>query len=290
MKVLESELKDIVDAIFVNDNDIFKLLSKRAIDFSVHFNDFENLYLQLQPEAVYKFPVSSAVTSWLEIYKENFIKTLAIKHELKNYLNYLIYFLKFHFWDTQAFIDIVSNIKSKKINMIELGSGVGSLLLFAQQYFYFKKIEFSVYGTEIIQITKEIDFYNPDEKYLKPYTLLEANCKNTHPNVYTYPYHPKLEDDSAWADEFLKFPKFDMVWSARSYLFLYESEFYRQLINDRLKENGQILLDLCKDSSNPHVKAFNFNDLQKKGIHILGKKRNNIRVNLSKQQFLELFD
>lgn len=155
MNVLESELKDIVDAIFVNDEDIFKLLSKRAIDFSVHFNDFENLYLQLQPEAVYKFPVSSAVTSWLEIYKENFISTLAIKHELKNYLNYLIYFLKFHFYDTQVFIDIASNIKSKKINMIELGSGVGSLLLFAQQYFYFKKSNFQFMAPKLFKYRKK---------------------------------------------------------------------------------------------------------------------------------------
>lgn len=120
--------------------------------------------------------------------------------------------------------------------------------------------------------------------------MLETNCKNAHPNVCTYPYHPKLEDVSVWADEFLKFPEFDMILSARSYMFLYESEFYKHLINDRLKDNGQIVLDLCKDNSNPYVKTFNTTDLQKKGIYILGVKANNIRVNLSKQQFLELFD
>lgn len=290
MQTLESELKGIADAIFVNEKDIYKLLSKRAIDFSLHFNDFENLYLQLQPEAVYKLPVSNSVTAWLEIYKANFISMIAIKHELKNYLNYLFYFIKFHFFDTQQFIDIASNIKSKKINMIELGSGVGSLLLFAQQYFYIKKIESLVYGTEIIEITKEIDFYNPDEKYLKPYALLEANCKNARPNVFTYPYHPKLEDEGVWGDELSKFPKFDLVLSARSYMFLYESGFYKQLINDRLKDNGRIILDLCTDISNPNVKTFNSTDLEKKGVNILGNKKNNIRVNLSKQQFLELFD
>ena len=210
-----------------------------------------------------KFLTDESAYSWINIYKYNiFEKAKKLQDQTNSSLNdkqfrFLYYFYAYLFNDLMQ----LKTILPKNItNILEIGGGIGLLGIFLEQYFKNAKIDI-IELYHLNQIEHHDNKIVPLKKPLEVFNLLKTYIKKNLSNRIT-------PIDANKINNYYK-NNYNLVYSFRSWCFLYDFEKYDNFVNHTLVKDGVVLADVLLNNKNNISFRKNFKQIKEIDKHLI---------------------
>jgi len=242
---------------------LVKQLNKNG-DFEVVVFDVRSLGIEPYSECVIEMRITKSAWIWLKEYKKTQVLEVIQAHfgreineVMLKWLCMAYYITKYGWGDFVLLTGLLNKViaernenTGQKIRIMEFGAGFGIDQTFIAQYLSqtVGAESFLLYATEIN--TYEVQ-QNQGCKEMAMCELLVGHITESGLTSTVIPFDPAMPTKIIFPEK----DGFDLIFSFRSYLYLYLSEEYDQFIKDALREAGTLVVDLNK--SKKHFQANN---------------------------------